>query len=355
MHKLLLCLALLSLSSAAHAMTFEGRCMGNAVESCFIIAEGEITADTPDQFAALGQSDAGKVLLNSPGGHLGAGIRLGRLIREGGYETLVGTRASFEANEYPPSGGECLSACSYAFLGGVIRSLSDNSDLGFHQFKLGANTTVDAAQLTEVIEGAQEVSAQLIAYLVEMGADARVFTLASGKTGNDMHLITAQEATEYDLVTPRGYGPFYLEPYGKGLVAASKRLDAPTPYDLVAQMTAYCKKGAPKLLFHAPQHGLTDQSPAPFVMNFETRSDRTPASAVSIRTSESGAYLEVSLTAKQARAIESTTILGMGFEFPRAAGGQYPTYFELSDMDRKMIQAAFKFCLYSRSHRGSGF
>jgi len=330
---------------AANSMTFEESCMGNASESCFLIAEGEITADTPALFAALEQGDAAKILFDSPGGNLGAGIRLGRLIRERGYETMVGTRASFEAQDYPPKGGQCLSACAYAFAGGVIRSLDETSKLGFHQFRLGANSDVSAAQLTEAIEGAQAVSAQLIAYLVEMGVDARVFALASGKTGSDMHMITQEEALEFDLVTPRGFGPFFLEPYGAGVVAASKRLDRVSAYDLVTQMTAYCKKGKPKLLFHAPEHGLWDETGAPFIVNFDNGSEKLAETAVSLRVSDSGAYLEVSLPVKIARAIEGTTNLGTGFDFARAAGGFYPAYFTLTDMDRQMLKAAFKLCL----------
>lgn len=331
--------------TGAAAMTFDERCMGNAVESCFLIAEGEITAETPAEFAALDRGDAAKILFDSPGGNLGAGIRLGRMIREKGYETMIGTRVSFDAQEYPPRGGKCLSACAYAFAGGVTRSLNDTAQLGFHQFRLGANSDVSDAQLTEAIEGAQAVSAQLISYLVEMGVDARVFSLASGKTGTDMHMISQQESIDFDLVTPRGFGPFFLEPYGNGVVAASKRQDAVGPYDLATQMTAYCKKGQAKLLIHAPEHGLWNEKPVAFDVNFQDRSERVPASAVSLRISDSGAYLEVTLPKDLTRAIESAERLGTGFQYPRVAGGFYATSFTLSDMDRSMLKAAFKLCL----------
>jgi hypothetical protein len=344
--QLLAALACALVGQAAHAMTFEERCMGNAVESCFLIAEGEITAETPALFTQSAPgSEARKILFDSPGGNLGAGIRLGRLIRENGFETFIGTRASFEAQDYPPSGGQCLSACAYAFAGGVMRNLGATGQLGFHQFRLGAKADVSAEQLTEAIEGAQAISAQVISYLVEMGVDARVFALASGKTGTDMHMITQQEALEFDLVAPRGFGSFFLEPYGNGVVAASKRVDRTGPYDLVTQMTAYCKKGKPKLLFHAPEHGLYDQGARQFYLEVDGRAEVVAESAVSIRQSDSGAYLEVTLPAPVARLMEQGATLGTGFDFPRSAGGSYGTYLTLSEMDRQMLKAAFRLCL----------
>lgn len=70
-----LCVAILLAmhGTAAAAMTCDERCMGNAVESCFLIAEGEITAETSAEFATLDRGDAAKILFDSPGGNLGAG------------------------------------------------------------------------------------------------------------------------------------------------------------------------------------------------------------------------------------------------------------------------------------------
>jgi hypothetical protein len=342
----LMSFAFVLVGQTVQAMTFEERCMGNAVESCFLMAEGEVTAETPALFAqSVTGAEARKILFDSPGGNLGAGIRLGRLIRENGFETFIGTRASFEAQTYPPTGGQCLSACAYAFAGGVMRNLGPTGQLGFHQFRLGANADVSPEQLTEAIEGAQAVSAQLISYLVEMGVDARVFALASGKTGTDMHMITQEEALEFDLVTPRGFGAFFLEPYGGGVVAASKRVDHTGPYDLVTQMTAYCKKGKPKLLFHAPVHYLSETGPRAFFLDIGDLRDVVPESGVSLRLSDSGAYLEVSLPPNFVRAIEGASWFGTGFEYPRSVGGTYGTYFTLTEMDRQMLKSAFRLCI----------
>ena len=66
---------------------------GNCVGCAWIVAEGEITRETPQKFKKfLKEEDPGAfiVVLNSPGGNLFGGIELGRIIRENGFHTKVG-------------------------------------------------------------------------------------------------------------------------------------------------------------------------------------------------------------------------------------------------------------------------
>jgi len=60
-----------------------------------------------------------EVVLTGPGGRIGAGVEIARLIRKRRLATRVDT--------------ECASACTIAFLGGVDRSMAPWAKLGFHR------------------------------------------------------------------------------------------------------------------------------------------------------------------------------------------------------------------------------
>ena len=69
--------------------------------------------------------------LNSNGGSLGEGMRLGKVIREHGLFTYVGRSDSSFSKIYP---GECYSACSLTYLGGIFRFSYSGSSYGVHRF-----------------------------------------------------------------------------------------------------------------------------------------------------------------------------------------------------------------------------
>lgn len=115
------------------------------------------------------------------------------------------------------------------------------------------------AWLSSVLHGgggasssARQVSGQLVSYLVEMGVDPRIFAKASSQGADDMYWVPEGEAEEFDLITPNGYAAFFLEPYGKGVVAAAKRKTPPGPNDTAHQITAYCRAGCPSFCLPRP-------------------------------------------------------------------------------------------------------
>lgn len=338
--RLLALLLALPLTAEAEEMHFDFACLGNAVEGCYVIAKGQIVADTPQKFTAFMQRESpegNKVLLESHGGSLAAGVTLGRMFRAREMHTVVGNGAPVIAREGFPDPAICASACAYAFLGGQTRTLPQGSQLGFHRFFI-PGTRIDEAS-------AQSLSGELISYIVAMGVDARVFSLASTKGEDEMHYVSPEEAEAYELITPYGYQAFFLEPYGKGVVAASKRKTRTEAYDLVVQMTAFCKKGEAKLLFHAPQHGLDHAQPEELILTHDGQRTVVPASRSKIRVTKDGAYIETRLSPAQASSVANATKLGTAYRFPRVVGGSYGAYFELSDMDRSMLSAAFRLCL----------
>ena len=115
-----------AMPASAAPMTFRPVDLGDCRKSCTraLVAEGEIIRDTDRAFlAALRRAGRGRtVLLNSPGGDLAGGILLGIAFREAGAKVGV------------VPGGGCYSACAYALLGGVSRSVPRGSEVGVHEF-----------------------------------------------------------------------------------------------------------------------------------------------------------------------------------------------------------------------------
>lgn len=71
----------------------------------------------------------------------------------------------------------------------------------------------------------------------------------------------------------------------------------------------------------------------------------TPAQKVVTRVSDKTGVLAVSLDRDAAARLTAVTNVRTGFRYARASGGSYGTRLTLSDMDRKMLDAAFRFCL----------
>ena len=85
---------------------------------------------------ALGYSEnpvGWSVRLNSPGGDLAGGIRLGELIRKLKLDTEIGVTEPDSYGHWKTAPGLCASACAFAFLGGLSRRAS-GGELGVHQF-----------------------------------------------------------------------------------------------------------------------------------------------------------------------------------------------------------------------------
>ena len=94
-----------SLAWAAHAMTVE-------VQGNVVFATGPVEDDLAKFQAAFDKPGVDTVaFVNSPGGDLWTGLRVGRLIADKGYHTVIA--------------GFCVSACSIMYMGGKQRTFSD--------------------------------------------------------------------------------------------------------------------------------------------------------------------------------------------------------------------------------------
>ena len=109
------------------------------------------------------------VYLNSPGGNLREGMRLGRFFFDNKIETAVETKTA------------CASACALAFLGGrddagkPHRTKASNSGLGFHSFSRDFdNKNYSADDLKIVVQQTQTQVFLVAEYLKSIGADLDV-------------------------------------------------------------------------------------------------------------------------------------------------------------------------------------
>jgi hypothetical protein len=159
-----------------------------------IYLDGTIDSSAPERLEKLLIENSighGYVYLNSPGGDLAAGIRLGRLFRNHGFLTQIGR---FDGVEITP--GQCLSACPFAFVGGYFRYLDINSTLGVHRF------TTETTSPSDIVI-AQVASGEITSYLSEMGVDTALFELMVRIDNDDIYRLSVDEAENW-LVANNG-------------------------------------------------------------------------------------------------------------------------------------------------------
>jgi len=343
--------------AVAQPMSFR-QAYGHGIRNCFIVAEGEIVAETPDVFLhyTISNGRCGSVVLRSAGGNLMASVRLGRLFRAQEVETIVDS--------------SCESGCAYAFLGGVSRSLERFRDgdnqydlgvaeaysegeidlrqlLGFHRFySIGRTITSDEAQL---------LSGELIRYIVEMGVDARNFVNASRTGLAEMYYPTAQELFDYQIVSRAGYEDFFLEPYLSGVVAASRHIGLRyRARPVIQQLTNLCRRTRAELLLSLPDDAR--QAPAPLsatesevIVYMAERSvldqmDQWRRLTGEVRRSRSMDIVSVPLSRSDYDFVSEADYISIWIDVPHAFG--YPSYERrLTNMDRAMIRSSFGHCI----------
>lgn len=204
----------------AEPMTFEAR--QESMHLLWANAEGVITRDTPNAFRMFLESYDAQIVdtiyFHSMGGSLVAALELGRLIRAAGYNTAIGRSISLEGmmNIYHYDDAACLSACAYAFLGGIERSYGGGDLYGVHRFGVKDG----------VLDGgtAQVLSGEIAAYVEEMGVDSRLLRLASSADFSSSILpVPADIAKELRIIyTPRQPVSFAVEDFRGSTVATTQ-------------------------------------------------------------------------------------------------------------------------------------
>lgn len=170
-------LAAVTLPAAARPMEFSRQGPAADCADCYwILADGEIDDRAPDRFRdflAREPDPPRLVRLNSTGGMVAFAMRLGQMIREGGFDTVVGQarlRDTDGGADIQPS--DCYSACTIAFLGGIRRSVTAG-EFGIHRPSIRRFRPDDVPLSREQTKAALRFwITYLSAYALRMGVDA---------------------------------------------------------------------------------------------------------------------------------------------------------------------------------------
>jgi hypothetical protein len=90
--------------------------------------------------------------------------------------------------------GICASACAFAFMGGVDRSVGEGDRLGMHQFFTVESTALNSSDI-------QKLVGITLIHTLRMGIDPIVIAAASTTSSEDMYFFSQTELVETDLVT----------------------------------------------------------------------------------------------------------------------------------------------------------
>lgn len=152
-----------------------------------IVLKGSFAlSDDPQALAREVSATGAKVItFDSEGGNVVSAIAFGRVIRSLGLSSIQ-LRAS-----------QCASACALAFVGGVIRHAEPGA-IGVHQSSFSPNDPLDGHAAVAAV---QEMTAQIMTYLLEMGVDPRLLQLSLSVPPNDMRYLTAAEMEEYKVTS----------------------------------------------------------------------------------------------------------------------------------------------------------
>jgi hypothetical protein len=198
-------------------------CLGTAVNKPYL-AVGVFSEATPSAFAEFASRNPPNVPIEftSPGGNLLAALKLGEMIRSGGYDTSLG--------EF------CASACAYAVMGGIKRHLVpeqfnqdsdyDNRNVGSRGTKLGIHQFYQADALNEPQKKAfsaidrsvdQLLMGMLLEYTLRMGVDTHLVSIASTiPPWADIRWLTPEEMVAWKLDnTGRHYTDLVFRAFGR--------------------------------------------------------------------------------------------------------------------------------------------
>lgn len=125
---------------------------------------------------------------DSPGGSLNEGLLIGRLISILPYDTT----ASIAGSDRPI----CASSCVYSFLGADYRYISENAELGVHQFYMAEKLDGD-----EALAIGQELSSKILSYLNDREVDTEFMTDIVSARGNDIVWMDHQRLAELRVVS----------------------------------------------------------------------------------------------------------------------------------------------------------
>jgi hypothetical protein len=199
-------LSLLGITTA-DAMSF--RAVQLSDEGSVIVATGQITEATPEEFRTFLQETYGRrnlhavVFLDSPGGRVLASMEFGTLLRQIGAAAIVAGVYSNGEGGTVMTNGQCFSACVYAFMGARRRVVPSSSQIGIHRM-FAYEQEVDASgesYLRRRYDNGQ-MGSVLKRYTSAMGVNPALISLAEHVPSDGLKILSRNEIRRYHLGVP---------------------------------------------------------------------------------------------------------------------------------------------------------
>lgn len=183
-----------AISQPASAVEISQHVLKDSAEVNAILLKGRIddgdTFDLQVYIASLPKKPTIVVYLDSPGGNLREGMRLGRFFNQNKIETVVDAKT------------RCTSACALAFLGGrdahgkPQRTKASTAGVGFHSFTrdFDKDKQYTADDLKIVIQRTQTEVYGVAEYLRSIGSDMDFLRIMLRAANNDMNFISNDDA-----------------------------------------------------------------------------------------------------------------------------------------------------------------
>jgi hypothetical protein len=131
-------------------------------------------------------NDIHTIMFSSQGGNLVSAIEIGYFIREQKLNTII------------PENGHCYSACSYAFMGGVDRSIDGDAPFAMHRPFFDEEIT---GKYNDGYDAGVVISVMVVTYLIEMGLDP--LTSILHLINKELAYFSAKQQKEFDIITAR--------------------------------------------------------------------------------------------------------------------------------------------------------
>lgn len=332
---------------------------GNCSGCVWIAAVGVIDIDAPKRFTELINKNPhiDIVYIHSLGGSLFAGMELGKIFRAKKIKVYIYETKSDEYSYSYGDSGVCMSACAYAFLGGIARVIPQNSQLGYHQFYSERNTpslSLDSSSINYKISKDQIISGLIASYLVEMGVDARVLTIASSVDKNDVAILSTDDLRYFNITTTDIFTNWRLEVTGKGLVALTEKSNS---YSLERSIMAFCTEPNHEsyLVFITarPQNygsSINSTNLSSYLKRLELKSDQTilysaHSSQIQYYITDKLFLFALPIPNQIKDDILNTPLLFVDFDVPRAFFGTWPNFNLVIDAKTKeILRFAWKNC-----------
>jgi hypothetical protein len=197
--------------AGAADMSFQLVTLGNGHcgEKCpqVVAAQGEIINDTPGAFLSFVQQNTpgnnlhSILLLDSPGGKVGASMEFGHVLRRLGMAVIIARPAESSALNGDLYSGRCYSACVYALMGGRKRVIPAQSRVGVHRM-FNYSTSFDLFEGGLVRERYYDdggMRATLSHYSETMGISSALINLAEHTSPDRIHVLSRSEIARWRL------------------------------------------------------------------------------------------------------------------------------------------------------------